>query len=130
MSTIATAFDFTNYYADIEICVDSNGESDACRTGVNLLQSRIVPFCMGSCIQGTCRMGTEDWSKERDGTFMKDKKSCTPDPCAVVETDRVYSTVFKKSQTRFINWEIRLKFPEPGSGIEFPIHSGGYNAGT
>lgn len=38
------------------------------------------------------------------------------------QKDRIYSTVFDKSQTMFINWELRLKHPKPGRKIEFPIH--------
>ena len=38
------------------------------------------------------------------------------------QKDRIYSTVFDKSQTMFVNWELRLKYPKPGRKIEFPIH--------
>ena len=41
--------------------------------------------------------------------------------------DRIYSTVFNQSQTRYINWELNLNYPKPVKRIEFPIHYKYYN---
>ncbi len=41
--------------------------------------------------------------------------------------DRTYNTVFIQSQARFINWELNIKYPNPGKRIEFPIHYKYYN---
>ena len=38
------------------------------------------------------------------------------------QKDRVYRTEFGQSQTRYVNWEIRLKYPKPGRRIDFAVH--------
>lgn len=36
--------------------------------------------------------------------------------------DRIYNTVFNKADTRYINWELRIKYPKQSEKITFPIH--------
>jgi len=41
--------------------------------------------------------------------------------------DRIYRTEFNKSKTKYINWELRIKYPKQRRKIKFPIHYKYYN---
>jgi hypothetical protein len=43
--------------------------------------------------------------------------------------DRIYSTEFNKSQVRYINWELNLKYPRPSSKTDFKIRAKYYRQG-
>jgi hypothetical protein len=41
---------------------------------------------------------------------------------------RDYGTIFIKSQTRYINWEVQLKYPPTQNGVDFPLKAVWYRS--